>query len=64
MPSVQHCTGQYVMQSGPQYQHPGQYVYQYPQPPVLHIQEPPDILPPMPITPSQPHAVTQQITPS
>ena len=29
-----------------------------------HIQAPPDVLPPMPITPSQPHAVTQQVTPS
>ena len=63
-PSVQHSTGQYVMQSGPQYQHPGQYIYQYPQPPVSHIQAPPDIMPPMPITPSQPHAVTQQVTSS
>ena len=72
MPSVQHSTGQYVMQSGPEYQHPGQYIYQYPQPqivqaqspPVSHIQAPPDILPQMPITPSQHHTVTQQVTPS
>ena len=72
MPSVQHSTGQYVMQSGPEYQHPGQYIYQYPQPqivqaqspPVSHIQAPPDVLPQMPINPSQHYAVTQQVTPS
>ena len=67
---VQHNMGQYIMQLGPQYQHPGQSVYQSPQPQVLQLlsvsqlQAPPDVLPQMPIAPSQQHLVAQQVTPS
>ena len=67
---VQHTMGQYVMQSGPQYKHPGKFVCQYLQPTVLQspsvlqLQAPPDVLPQMPVIPSQQQPVAQQVTPS
>ena len=73
VPGVQHSSGQYVMQSGTQYQHPhGQFIYQYPQqqvvqgqsPSLLQLQRAQDVLPQMPITLSQHHQVTPQVTPS